>query len=406
MKDPSIHFYLLKGAEGSSTEDRNVYRVIMSLCYSGKRMIYYTGMQAGIAEWDRETESYREFGDRGIDRNQYLRQLKETARVVYHSVAYKDVIPSPADLRKQLKAYRIMPGRDFFMEYLSFMERNSANWSSTSYLKCKSLYTHLSQFRSSYPVKICFASVNAHFMSAFCRYLSDKGLSPTSIKGYLGVLKWFLNDAYKQRFLFSDEFKTFRYYLPDIENEAQGFWLNDSELATLSSLNDLHPRLERCRDAFLFMCYSGLSAGEFFRLRKSELNDEFIQFNGLKKRTIPHNKITLEIYKKYRDKYYLKDNFIKIFSIQSLNINLRVLATLANLDRKITVRRRGRLMNGSVCELITAGVARQTFIALSLRKGLNPVVAAKWSARKSLAPWLNDPGSMGNLEIRETGKII
>jgi integrase len=346
-------------------------------------VIHYTGLTTGSSLWLKESQRFSEGDIQCADKNRYLDKLEEVSRTIYQSLAYKDGIPQPADFRKQLKIINLNPGHDFLLRYIDFMEKNMGRWSDSSYRKCRSLLTHLEQFKLSNSSRISIAAVDDAFVAAFAGYLTAKGLSVQSVRGYVGVLKWFLNDAYRKGLILSNSYRNFRTQPVAKTVEHVPVFLTMKEIASIQQLGQLPGKLERSRDIFRLMAFSGIRIDEIKKLKKSDVDEKEIRVSGRRERKIPHNPYTREIFEKYRNKYFRNDRFIQVYSVPTLTSNLRELARRADLTRTVTFRRKGQPWEGSIADLVTIQSAQVSFQSNFLKMGINPSIILEWQGRKS-----------------------
>jgi len=151
--------------------------------------------------------------------------------------------------------------------------------------------------------------------------------------------------------------------IPPEEKSTLPLFLNWDELMRLKEYVTDNRRMERVRDLFCFMCFSGVRFSELQQMKKEDLKPGEIRIKkpGGGVRLIPMNKYAHEIYQKYENKYYLNNSAFSSMSIITMNKYLRLMGKETGLTRLVAPLNEGE---GSqpLYRRLTAGIAINTFI--------------------------------------------
>jgi integrase len=112
--------------------------------------------------------------------------------------------------------------------------------------------------------------------------------------------------------------------------------------------------MDRARDLFCFMCFTGLKFTELQRLQKEDVTGEevVVRREGGKERRVHLNRFAREILVPYENRYYLNNSAFPSMSIITMNKYLREI---------------GKQLGFDLHEKLTAGIAVNTFIANALK---------------------------------------
>ncbi|MHB1179027.1 MAG: site-specific integrase [Daejeonella sp.] len=246
----------------------------------------------------------------------------------------------------------------------------------------KSVKEHLKAFEQHTRIKVRFETIDYRFFSNFQAFLISRTkankagivspmLNNTTIAKILSTLKTFLNYARQNGIKVPDAYKAFVIRKEKLEVIA----LDQEEFDALLNydLSD-NKRLDQVRDVFCFSCATGLRYSDISQLRKEHIQGDVITIIVKKTKselTIPLNKISASIIKKYED----QNKLLPVISNQRLNEYVKELCKIAGINTpQEIVRFRGSTREVNVYpkwELIHFHTARKVFICLSLEKGMS-----------------------------------
>lgn len=147
------------------------------------------------------------------------------------------------------------------------------------------------------------------------------------------------------------------------EEETENIYLNESELTAIYNLDKLSKQLEKVRDMFLIVCYTGLRYSDLIRLTKDNItSDNTIKIKTQKTEKIidvPIHSHVQQIFEKYD--YQLP----KPISNQKYNEYIKDVMKIAKINEPITkqYRKNGMLANltESKFKFVTSHTARRSF---------------------------------------------
>lgn len=374
MKDPSVNFYIQ-----SAGKERLEYRVIMSACFDGKRLIYYPGVVLESRFWDRENQCTKGLPD-SHEINRFLIELKRNVLNIYRSLSIRYGEVSIRYFREQLEKVKIAPGRGFHESYLRFLEEVLEEKTTSSYLKCKSLYRKLRDFEERQSIDLSLEGCDLSFMKHFQGFLLKEGLAPGSIRSYIGVLKWFLNRCREKNWLINDEYRRYRPVFSghSVErNAGTRVYLNAIEIGRILSYETADRKKVHVKNIFCFMVFSGLDPALVFSLDRRYFEKAYLAYTdkkGKARKLIPGPEMR-ELLSYYENRYFTEGRLFPKFSEPTLNKYIRQIARECQLDRQ--VERYPGNQRVSLHECITINSAGLSYILRAHSQGTAlPVIAA------------------------------
>jgi integrase len=248
------------------------------------------------------------------------------------------------------------------------MESGSDKWSHSTYKKVRTIYSHLREFEESRGEAITFSSLDERFPEQFREFYEQKGNSMATTAKAVNIIVWFMNWATRQGFNIHSDYRSFYRKLGHQPGRTRiHLFLRWDELMKLFVTPCPVKRMERVRDLFCFMCFTGLRYSELQNLRRGDVMEhEVVVRKALDKvRRIPMNSRAKEVFRNYEQKYYLNDTAFPIMSGITFNKYLRRLGEEAGLDRRVyPPDKQGDGV--PLHERLTAGIAVHTFIANAL----------------------------------------
>jgi integrase len=343
------------------TKDRPVF---MSVSFGGKRVILGTGLKVDMNGWDSELQRIRTSYSGALSQNEWLMTMQETAGKAMEALEHSGNELNSDSFRNLFNQLKPEYSSGFFDLFFQFMERKSSTWSSASYRKVRTLYNLLREFEDSTGYSISFYNLNAEFLDLFSAYCLKKGYKYSTTYKSVNNLVWFLNWATDNGYNVNREYKKF-YKLMDAPGDKSRLllFLHWDELMLLKEFTTENRRMERIRDLFCFMCFSGVRFSELQQMKKEDLKPGEISIHkpGGGGRLIPMNKYAEEIYQKYENKYYLNNRAFPSMSIITMNKYLRLMGKEIGLTRQLPPQ--GEEEDSQpLYRRLTAGIAVSTFI--------------------------------------------
>jgi integrase len=321
--------------------------------------------------------------------NSEIQHLQDKIDDIFKSYELKGTMPTKEELKKAFNKARGITKKvlikDFFFHYDQFTSEMGVlnNWTKATYTKLNTVKSHLKSFNPA----LKFSDLDLNGLTKLVYFLrEDKDYRDSTIKKYIGFLKWFLKWSVKKEINQNTEFESFNPKLR--KSNSTIVYLYWDELMMLYNYKftakELH--LERVRDIFCFSCFTSLRYSDVANLKKSDIHKNFISITTVKTADslkIDLNDYSKEILKKYKN-YQSESNYaLPVISNQKMNSHLKDLAKLLALDRKIT--NTYYIGNKRVDEVlllhdvISTHAGRRTFISNALIMGIPPQTVMQWT---------------------------
>lgn len=235
--------------------------------------------------------------------------------------------------------------------------------------------------------RLDFAMIDNKFAEKFLAFLIESGLNNNSALNRISIIKSFMNWALVNDYHSESGYlKINKASLGVKEYETEDFALNLDEVKRLIRLETLQPYLDRCRDVFLFQIFTGQRYSDVKDIQKSDIQNgvwSFIQKKTKNRVDVP----LLPVAQQILDKYANNDKPLPVISNQKMNIYLKELGKLINLNdpfKKISYR--GKEIETIVkpkYEFLHTHTARKTFSTISRQLGIRPELVKKFTGHKS-----------------------
>jgi len=366
-----VRFYVekRKGEHGKLLDtDRPVF---MSVSFHGNRIMVSTGKKVDRHWWDPDRQRIRDEHPEATVLNAWLDYLKHTADVTWNALASLSEKPGVDDFRKEFQRLKPRFSQGFFEVFYLFMENGSARWSSATYKKVRTVYNQLSAYEASVSQPLQFNRMDAEFIADFKRYLEARGQNYITVQKTVNVLVWFLNWATEEGFNVYREYRKF-YRLIREKHPPQGrktTFLNWEQLMQMYRMDVGSTKMERARDLFCLMCFTGIKYGEMKSLKKEHVEPERLIIHQQRgsARIIRLNRFAKTILDQYASRYYRGQAALPVMSLVTMNKYIRQAAADAGID---------------CASELTAGSATLTFIMNALRLDIPPAIIASYTGVK------------------------
>lgn len=327
--------------------------VFMSVSIAGDRLMLGTGIKSDFHAWDPDMQRMKKSFPGSGTANSWLDTLSDTAQRACLAMQSRQVELNSEQFRSLFQEMKPKFSKGFFEVFFLFLEWGMNHWSTSSYRKVRTIYRHLREFEDSTGFAMSFGTMKNDFLHQFQDYYAQKGNSRTTTHKAINILVWFLNWASDRGYNVNQEYKKFYKALDKSEDSpVSPLFLKWDELSAIRDRKCDSKRKERVRDLFCFMCFTGIRFSELQSLRKEDVADDAIVVRKRhgKLRSLHLNAPALEIHSRYKNKYYLNNTVFPSLSIITMNKYLKILASEAGLNRKIT-----------------AGMGVNTFLANAIR---------------------------------------
>lgn len=185
--------------------------------------------------------------------------------------------------------------------------------------------------------------IDLKFINRFEHYLKTN-LTPcgqNTITKYVTNLKKIMRICYANDWISKDPFYHWKAKWKKVERDI----LNERELKILMETEMPNQRLKQVMDIFVFCCFTGLSYIDVEKLSDYHFvlnmnGEKWIKINRSKtdtKSSVPLLPVASRILKKYSSDIEIRDGkLLPVISNQKLNIYLKEIAVICNMEKKLT----------------------------------------------------------------------
>lgn len=380
----------------------------LRVVYSGKRIELSTGFRIDRDKWDDKkrkvkNNSFNKAKQSASDINAKLSEYDSELQKIFKKFELEDWIPERDEVKRLFHNAFSQDNRQIneknFFDYVDLYGSEygkQSNWSLNMYSKLSTLKNHLQTLNP----RASFGYFDENGLSQFVDYLQNVcKLRNNSIITLVTLFKSFLRWTKKKGYNRISDFETFKPKLKSTQKKI--IFLTQSELEKLKSYqipqNSSH--LERARDVFLFLCYSGLRYSDVSNLKKTDIKKDYFEITTMKTNDslrIEFNKHTKTIIKKYEKVPYPNNNALPIVSNPRMIRCIRQLAELAGIDEliRITYYKGAERIDEVIpkYKLLGTHSGRRTFVCTALSLGISANVVMKWTGHsdyKSMRPYID-----------------
>lgn len=306
---------------------------------------------------------------------------------------------------------------DFFKVYDLFVKKmgETNNWTFATFQKFASIKVHLQNFDKN----LNLSNIDDSKLQEFVKYMHKKGLRNTTIAKILSFVKWFIRWAANNDYYKGKAHITFKPKLKGIDgNVKEVIYLSMNEIKLLQQkeFKEGQKYLERVRDVFLFLCFTGLRYSDVAKLTKTDIKDGYFVIvtqktaDGLR---IELNKYAQEIIDKYKNFKSIKGLALPVISNVKMNEYLKELGRVCDLNEKQrVVFYKGNERNEKVYskwELLTTHCGRRTFVVSGLQLGIPAEVIMRWTGHSdfvSLKPYVKIVDELKQREMQKFNSML
>ncbi len=342
----NVKFYLDADKRIANTE-KSIYCFIRS---GTKLHRINTGKKINPKKWDAAKQ--RAKGGEAI-LNQYLQNLKNSIDSIVNDIiaekkqySFNEVV---AIIKKHLNP---QDSNGFFDVFDEFLEMLSALRSPRYLRNYKTIRMHFVEF--SKKNKIVFEEINEVFWDKLQIFYAKRNLSINSMRKTLDYVKtffkWTLDRGKHQNYNIN------RFKMPKPQ-PIKHIALTKDDLQKFVTCV-VGERLDRVRDFWLFMFFTGQGYNEVARFNSADVDNDGIWFVRRSKTgelfELPLPEKAKEILRKY-------DNILPVLSNQKTNEYLKEIGKIAGIDEEITIVDGRTERKVKKWELLTCHTARRTF---------------------------------------------
>lgn len=389
----------------------------MRVVFGGHRIEFTTGYRIDAAKWDAAKQRVRhgctnKLKQSASEINSDLLKYHADIQDVFKKFEVDDVMPTPEQV-KEAFAQKLNPTpekkqkrqvkpkekkADVFAVFDEFVRECGMqnNWTDSTYEKFAAVKNHLTTFKKGLTLDF----FDEFGLNEYVTYLRDiKGMRNSTIGKQLGFLKWFLKWSFKKGYTKTNAYDV---YKPKLKNTPKKvIYLTWEELVQLRDyqIPETKQYLERVRDVFLFLCFTGLRYSDVFNLRLSDVKENHIEITTVKTADsliIELNNHSRAILDKYKDVAFENYKVLPVITNQKMNDYLKELAEMAGIDepvRETYYKGNERIdVVSPKYALLGTHAGRRTFICNALALDISPQVVMKWTGHsdyKAMKPYID-----------------
>lgn len=377
--------------------------------WSGFIVAFNVGYRVEIDKWSKDTQRCKINTTHGKKKvsasiiNRKIQYYEKVCEEIFALFSVENKVPTADEFRAEFnkkigREIKVNSGNTLFDIYDLFMEDEGKKnqWTKATFDKMLTQKKHLTDFDAN----LSFSDITEEKLIDYQYFLQDiLGLKNSTILKQFSFLRWFLRWCKKRNYLQTNIFEDFRPKLKTTQKKI--IFLTQNELNQVKNY-DIPPSkeyLERVRDVFLFLCFTGLRYSDASNLKRSDIKGNTIEVTTIKTSDsliIELNKHSKAILEKYKDDVFNKNLALPIITNQKMNQYLKELMELAGIDEPIReTYYKGNCRIDKVVPkytLIGTHTGRRTFICNALSLGIPPQVVMKWTGHsdyKAMKPYID-----------------
>ena len=252
--------------------------------------------------------------------------------------------------------------------YFSFLKTKEKHTTGTYNNTVKALKV----FTVIIPLNTLIAKLTTTKIIELNEYIDNRNFADGTLKVYIAYIRQFIKyiEKREKELFVSDEIGV------QLSKKTSGIIALDKKELEQLELLEVPKHLQRTKDLYLLSCYTGSRHSDLEVLINTKIKDGVITMEQLKTKevvTVIINKQTEKLINKLKQFDFTKDK-----SKSLLNINIKAIFRLLNLDRKVSVR--GNYID--IAKAVTFHSSRKTFITRALSKDIPYTIVMKLSGHK------------------------
>lgn len=318
-----VNFYL---KDGKATHETWIYCLIR---YQNKRVKHYTNKKIHPKHWNTKEQEVRKSHPNSPELNHWLKGVETYVAKLelewskkYSSTGIVPIIPA-SYLKDNLDKYFTKTTKDereehnqksFWGYYNQFLTRmnngtrvhlkNGTPMAPKTIFQFENLKRHLENYQKAKKTKIDFDKIDLTFYNDFVEYLTTKlKLAPNTIGKLITNLKVYLREAFDEGITPNNIFANRKFR--SNSSLADTIYLTPLEIKAILNLDlTTNLKLDRVRDMFIIMCYTGLRFSDIINIKPEHINDGMIEITQVKtkeKIAIPITKEVERLLTKYNN---------------------------------------------------------------------------------------------------------
>ena len=376
--------------------------------YKGDRVDLNSGLRINLSKWDEKKQRvknghFNKLNQSSTEINSTLSDFESKIQDFFKVKETEDKVPTSEELKSFYnteirKSTRSKTGHDLFSVFDIFTNRIGIqnNWTDSTYAKHTTIKNHLIAFNK----KLKLESFDENTFYDFIVHLQIKAdLKNSTIMKHISFVKAFLRWANKNNYYENDLGFIFKPKLKTVQKKVIFLTIEEQKALKNLEIPDSKEYLNKVRDVFLFLCYTGLRYSDAKALKKADVKSKLIEVTTKKTSDILQielNKESKRILEKYSTLVSKTNKALPVISNQKMNDYLEELFKLAEFNEEIRITYyKGNVRHDDFIpkyELLRSHAGRRTFICTALSLGIPVQVVMKWTGHsdyKSMKPYID-----------------
>ena len=378
------------------------------IMFRGVRLDLNSGLRINLSKWDEKKQRVKnghinKLNQSSTEINSTLSDYESKIQDFFKRKEIEDNVPSLDELKQFYnievrKSTRNKIEQDFFSVFDIFTNKTGIqnNWTDSTYAKHTTIKNHLIAFNK----KLKLESFDENTFYDFIVHLQIKAdLKNSTIMKHISFVKAFLRWANKNNYFENDLGFIFKPKLKTVQKKVIFLTIEEQKALKNLEIPDSKEYLNKVRDVFLFLCYTGLRYSDAKALKKSDIKSKLIEVTTKKTSDILQielNKESKRILEKYSTLVSKTNKALPVISNQKMNDYLEELFKLAEFNEEIRITYyKGNVRHDDFIpkyELLRSHAGRRTFICTALSLGIPVQVVMKWTGHsdyKSMKPYID-----------------
>ncbi len=371
------NFYIDDDKRNSNKE----CRVLLFVREKGTTIKIDTGLRLEVKYWDRKKQKVKRNFIGSPEQNRFLAKFKDAQmqkfldlKTKHPNLDFKSIKQLFLQSKEQEKQ------SDLLVVFEQFIKSRKSTLSVGTFKKYNTLLSHLKKFSKTKKIKLNFETLDYNVFDKLQNYFISLGHSNNTVFKHIQNFKTFLNWAVEREYT---ENLKFQRYKQVQQSRPENIALTKEDLVKIITCEGLSPKLQKTRDLFLFMVYTGQRYSDAAKFDYNDVKNgvwTFIQQKTKSKMNIPLSDSALNIIKKY-------NYTLPMISNQKLNNNLKLLGELAGLNDIVTITKYSgtKAIEETYPKFmfLTTHVARRTFVSLASYHGVNQQVVKAMTGHRA-----------------------
>jgi integrase len=347
--------------------------------YKNTVLKYSVNLSVNPKLWNQKNYRFKHQATHSVKLNRQLQRVEDTIFDIYQNLKTKDSLITNQILKEQLDVRLDKIEKEDFFSYMKLYVEQKQELRKTTMKDYLQTYNTLKQFEISTGYLVSFESINLDFYNRFKNYiLTSLKHSVNTFGKRIKVIKSIMNYATELAINKNLDYQKKAFKV--LSNKIKREYLNIDEIDSMIALN-LEGELDKCRDAFVLMCYLGLRYSDYKKINRNNISGTNLNIRMHKTNediSIPIHPTAMHIIEKW-------DYKLPKLSNAKLNKQIKKVCRYAEIDEVI--------INGESThnkyELITCHTARRSFATNGFESKVPTRVLMQITGHKKESTFLN-----------------